>query len=101
MTTISHSASNGHQIPMLETVTETVRMLGNLKKVGLLHKALVSHDAGWYCPGEESGGNFRGFTSISTNLIPSLRERGFSEADIDLLLIKNPRNAFILHVRQI
>ncbi|HDR52343.1 MAG TPA: phosphotriesterase, partial [Mariniphaga anaerophila] len=41
-----------------------------MKKHGLLHKVLFSHDAGWYRPGEPNGGTFRGFTEIDQFLIP-------------------------------
>lgn len=66
----------------------------NLKKAGFLNQILISHDAGWYKPGEENGGSFRGFTGIFTALVPALRELGFSQEDINLLLEINPRNAF-------
>lgn len=65
-----------------------------LKEAGVLNRVLVSHDAGWYTVGQENGGSFRGYTGISTELIPALKERGFSQQDIDQLLITNPRNAF-------
>jgi phosphotriesterase-related protein len=65
-----------------------------LKEAGFLNRILISHDAGWYSPGEEMGGEFRGFTDIFTFLIPALEEREFSQEDIDQLLIKNPAEAF-------
>ncbi len=66
----------------------------DLKKAGFLNRVLISHDAGWYKPGEENGGSFRGFTGIFTSLIPALKELGFSQEDINLLLELNPRKAF-------
>ncbi|RLE00422.1 MAG: phosphotriesterase [Bacteroidetes bacterium] len=66
----------------------------DLKEAGFLNRVLISHDAGWYKPGEENGGSFRGFTGIFTALVPALREVGFSQEDINLLLEINPRNAF-------
>jgi len=66
----------------------------DLKEAGFLNRVLISHDAGWYKPGEENGGSFRGFTGIFTALVPALREVGFSQKDINLLLEINPRNAF-------
>ena len=68
--------------------------IGELKEAGYLNQVLISHDAGWFKPGEENGGSFRGFTGIFTDLVPALRERGFSQEDINLLLQINPRNAF-------
>jgi len=67
-----------------------------LKEAGLLHRVLISHDAGWYKPGEEDGGSFRGFTGIFTDLLPSLRSHGISEEEIKDLLVKNPGKAFSL-----
>ena len=71
-----------------------VDRIQDLKAAGFLNRVLISHDAGWYKPGEENGGSFRGFTGIFTALIPALRELGFSQEDINLLLEINPRNAF-------
>jgi len=67
-----------------------------LKEAGLLNRVLVSHDAGWYTPGEENGGDFRGFAGIFTALVPALEEMGFSNNDIKQLLEINPRNAFTI-----
>ncbi len=67
-----------------------------LKDAGFLHRVLISHDAGWYKPGEENGGEFRGFTGIFTGLVPALLSHDFSEQEIDLLLVDNPRKAFSL-----
>lgn len=68
----------------------------NLREAGYLNRVLISHDAGWYKPEEEKGGTFRGFTGIFTALIPALRERGFSQDDINQILEINTRNAFFL-----
>ena len=67
-----------------------------LRKAGLMNRVLVSHDAGWYTPGEENGGDFTGFTGIFTALVPALEELGFSSDDIKQLLEINPRNAFTI-----
>lgn len=67
-----------------------------LKNAGLLHRVLISHDAGWYSPGEEKGGEFRGFTALFSQLIPKLKEAGFTSSEIDMILIKNPMTAYSL-----
>lgn len=67
-----------------------------IKKAGGLKKVLVSHDAGWYSPGEDEGGDFRGYTAIFTSLVPALEERGVSQEEIRQLLEHNPREAFKL-----
>ncbi len=71
-----------------------------LKSNNLLHRVLISHDAGWYKPGEANGGNFVGFTAIFEKLFPILRQKGFSEKDFDQLLIHNPAEAFKIRVRK-
>lgn len=78
-----------------------VALLTKLKKENVLHKILISHDAGWYDPGKENGGPYRGHTDIFEYLIPALIENGFSQEDIDLLLIKNPQMAYAVNVREI
>lgn len=67
-----------------------------MKQEALLHRVLLSHDAGWYSPGEENGGDFRGFTDIFTDLLPAIRERGFTEDEINQILVENPSEAFRL-----
>ncbi|MFY0685770.1 MAG: phosphotriesterase [Cyclobacteriaceae bacterium] len=63
---------------------------------GLLHKLLIAHDAGWYKPDEENGGEFRPFTDIFNFLIPELKSRSFEEKEIAQLLDKNPAETFKL-----
>jgi phosphotriesterase-related protein len=78
-----------------------VEVLTKLKAENLLHKILISHDAGWYNVGQENGGYFRGYTDIFEYLIPALKENGFSQEDIDLLLVKNPQRAYAVKIRKI
>jgi phosphotriesterase-related protein len=72
-----------------------------LKANGMLPRTLVSHDAGWYKPGEADGGTFTGFTNIFKKLMPLLRKKGFTDADFDQLLVKNPAVAFGLGVKKL
>ena len=72
----------------------------NLKSAGLLNRVLISHDAGWYKPGEEDGGNFTGYKNIFTELIPLLSKKGFSGKYIQQMLVKNPAQAFAVRVRK-
>ena len=78
-----------------------VELLTKLKKENVLHKILLSHDAGWYDPGQKNGGNYRGYIDIFEYLIPALKKNGFSQEDIDLLLIKNPQMAYAVNIRKI
>lgn len=64
------------------------------KENGLLDHVLLSHDAGWYSPGEPDGGDFKGFTALFDDLIPMLKEKGFTQSELDLMLIQNPGKAF-------
>jgi len=73
-----------------------VERLSAMKEAGLLDRVLISHDAGWYRPGEPGGGAFRGFEDIFTTLVPSLEEYGFTDAEIDQLLVVNPSKAFVI-----
>ncbi len=71
-----------------------------LKKHNLLSKVLVSHDAGWYRPGESDPmADFAGYTNIFVHVWPLLRKKGFTEPDFDRLLVQNPALAFALKVR--
>lgn len=70
-----------------------------LKEQGLLHRLLISHDAGWYKP-DEPDAPFQGFTAIFTELFPRLRLLGFSDADLELLLIQNPQSAMQIKIRK-
>jgi phosphotriesterase-related protein len=70
-----------------------------LKEKNLLTRVLLSHDAGWYRPGEPNGGEFRPFTAIFKVLLPKLREQGFSESNVRQLLVKNPAEAFTIRIR--
>jgi len=83
-----------------ETINRYVNMLSNLKENNLLNRVLISHDAGWYSPGEKEGGDFRPYTAIFDHLIPALKENGFSEAEIDRLLKNNPQKAFSINTRK-
>jgi len=80
-------------------VEEHLKRLIYCKKNGLLDKLLISHDAGWYSPGELNGGDFKAFTAIFDELIPLLKQNNFSEKDLDQLLRVNPARAFAINVK--
>lgn len=69
-----------------------------LKDQGVLDKILISHDAGWYEPTNPDK-RFTPYTAIFQTLIPNLKTKGFSDEDIDQLLVKNPANAFTVNKR--
>ncbi len=82
------------------TIGWFVKTLLALKAHGILNHVLVSHDAGWYDVGEKNGGTYRGYTDLFTKLIPRLKEKGFTQKDIDLILKENPSSAYTIHIRK-
>ncbi|MFA5819551.1 MAG: hypothetical protein WC854_09760 [Bacteroidales bacterium] len=80
---------------------EYVRMIKNMKENHLLNKVLLSHDAGWYHPGEENGGEYRGYTTLFEKLIPLLQKENFTRREIHQLLVSNPSKAFTIGVHRI
>jgi phosphotriesterase-related protein len=80
-------------------VEEHVDIIKILKQNNLLNKVLVSHDAGWYDPAKENGGDYRGYTTLFEKLIPALKKEKFTEKEINQLLVINPANAFEIKVR--
>jgi phosphotriesterase-related protein len=83
-----------------DNVPRYAELLEFLKNENLLNRVLFSHDAGWYRPGEPNGGEFRPFTAIHTKLVPELKKRGFTDADLRQLLVRNPAEAFTIRVRR-
>ena len=84
-----------------EKVNDYLQMLLYLKNEKCLHRALISHDAGWYEPGKPGGGTFRGYTVLFTKLLPLLKEKGFTEGEISQLIRINPANALSIKTRAI
>ncbi len=81
-------------------INQYVSMLTNLEENNLLDRVLISHDAGWYSPGEPKGGDFRPYTAIFDHLMPALKKKGFSQEDIDQLLKVNPGRAFSIKIKE-
>jgi len=63
-----------------------VSKITRFREKGLLHRVLLSHDGNSY----HREGELRGYQAIMTHLIPALKENGFSEAEINQLLVLNP-----------
>ena len=76
-----------------------VALILNMKEHDVLHRVLVSHDAGWYHVGEPDGGTFRPYDTLFTTLIPGLKNAGFTDAEIHQIIVKNPAEAFAVRVR--
>ncbi len=84
-----------------ENIEDYVDRLMFLKNANVLHRVLISHDAGWYEPGKPGGGNFRGYTAIWKKLFPALKQSGFSNAELNMLIHDNPKNAFTISIKRL
>jgi len=56
---------------------------------GLLGRALISQDAGWYRVGEPGGGEYRDYTFLYISFLPRLEP-----AWVRILMVENPEKAF-------
>jgi phosphotriesterase-related protein len=81
-------------------IPQYIEMLSNMKRHGQLGRTLLSHDAGWYRPGQPDGGNFRPFTTLFEKFLPAAKEAGFTQEELDQVLIANPREAYTIRVRR-
>ncbi len=84
-----------------ETIAAHVTLVKENVYYGFLGRILVSHDAGWYAVGEPGGGAFRPFDALFTTFLPSLREAGFSDSDIQRVTRDNPHEAFAIRKRTV
>jgi phosphotriesterase-related protein len=82
-----------------ENVDRYVARVGFMQAHGLLHRVLISHDAGWYHVGEPGGGTFRPYDTLFDDLLPALRAAGFTDEEIHQLTVTNPAEAFAVRVR--
>jgi phosphotriesterase-related protein len=71
-----------------------IRMIHPLLEAGLEDRILLSHDAGWYNPGQSNGGKQRGFIALTSAFIPKLKRAGLSDAQVRKLTRENPFRAF-------
>jgi phosphotriesterase-related protein len=82
-----------------KTVPACVERITALKDRGCLSRLLVSHDAGWYRPGEPRGGTFRGFETVYSTFVPALRVAGWTGEELQRLMVTNPAAAFAIPLR--
>ncbi len=82
-----------------ENLEQYVAFMNFMKQQNLLHRTLLSHDAGWYHVGEPGGGNYRGYGALFDVLLPRLQQEGFTQEELTLVLVTNPAQAFALAVR--
>ena len=77
-------------------VEDYISNINLLKQEGYLDQILLSHDGNSYT----RGGELRGYQSVITHLVPALKESGFSEEEMNRILVVNPQNAFRISVRK-
>lgn len=61
---------------------------------GLGERLLLSHDRGWYDPGQPDGGTPKPYTYLVEQLLPALRATGVDDQTIHQLTVHNPFRAF-------
>ncbi len=71
-----------------------------LLAAGYGDRILLSHDAGWYQPGQPNGGSQKGYTYLIDSFIPKLRAAGVDEAAVRMVTETNPVRAFGLRSNQ-
>lgn len=85
-------AENWHpQDKLLEGVLAVI-------EAGYVDNLLLSHDAGWYSPGEADGqpkpDGYRGYTALFDTFIPAMQARGVSDEVIRRITVVNPAKAY-------
>jgi phosphotriesterase-related protein len=62
--------------------------------IGLVHRALLSQDRGWYDPAQPGGGTPKPYTWLIEGFLPRLAATGVDAATIEQLMRHNPFRAF-------
>jgi phosphotriesterase-related protein len=81
---------------MPDNIAQYVSALVNLKNNNLLQNVLISHDGGWYDVINPGSVKYRGYTAVFEQLKPALLNAGFSEKELNMLLIDNPARAYAI-----
>ncbi len=71
-----------------------------MKSNGVLNRLLISHDSGWFAPEDPNGNIFKDYTNIFKEVMPLLKQKGFTDADFEQILVRNPAEAFAIRVRK-
>jgi phosphotriesterase-related protein len=77
----------------------TITAIKELLAAGHGDRILLSHDAGWYQPGQKNGGTQKPYTYLLGTFVPKLRQAGLDEATIHRLIQENPVRAFAFSKR--
>ncbi len=73
--------------------TTLITAIQELLAAGYGSSVLLSHDAGWYQPGQPNGGTQRSYTYLIDTFIPKLRSAGVDDATIRMTTETNPVRA--------
>lgn len=84
-----------------ESIDENLSFLQMMKDKKLLESVLVSQDSGWYHVGEPKGGKYNHYNCVFTDLIPALKQKGFTQREIDTIFIRNPAKALTVKIRKL
>lgn len=82
-----------------DKAAEIAEMVVNMKKYNVLHRLLLSQDAGWFDPEHPDGSNYQPHTPLFEELIPALNRAGITDADLHKILGVNPGKAFTVRIR--
>ena len=85
----------------LTPLIQVKNLLQFMKSTRQLNRILLSHDAGWYQPGKPNGGEFRPYTALFSSLTLLLLSEGITQEELDLMIVKNPAEAFAVRVRKL
>jgi predicted metal-dependent phosphotriesterase family hydrolase len=84
-----------------ETAARHIEFLQSMKSASLLNKCLISQDSGWYRVGETGGGKYTGYSFMLSEFVKQLASKGFTPQEIEMLLKRNPAQAFTISVRKL
>lgn len=74
--------------------TRLISVIKDLLQAGFGDRVLLSHDAGWYQPGEVNGGTQKPYTYLLETFVQKLKRDGIDDDVIQQLTLDNPCRAF-------
>jgi phosphotriesterase-related protein len=77
-----------------------IAAIKDLVSSGYGDRVMLSHDAGWYQPGQRNGGTQKPYTYLLGTFVPKLQKAGLDEATIRMIIRENPVRAFAFMVPQ-
>jgi len=93
-------ALDGIQNDMMSQI-QIDRLLQNLKSTRQLGRILLSSDAIGYQIGKPNGAEFGSYSELFKSFSLLLLSEGFTRAELDQMIVKNPAEAFAVRVRKI